>query len=107
MEYTCTGRLKEIRVPMVLIYGEKDSGFHKYSRILKNNLQHCTLHFIKNAKHQLPTKWAHPMNKLVRQWIQEQQFLKKPRPTSPPMHQDIRTLGFEPASSQEEQFQQE
>jgi pimeloyl-ACP methyl ester carboxylesterase len=105
MDYKCTHRLKEIRVPMLLIYGEKDSGFHKYSTILKNHLPYCTLHFIKNAKHQLPTKWAHPMNKLVRQWIEKQQFLKKPR--SAHMYQDISTLGVEPTSIQEEQFQQE
>jgi pimeloyl-ACP methyl ester carboxylesterase len=74
MTYNCTQSLKYIHIPMLLLYGEKDSGFHKYAKILKTHLPNSSLHFIKNAKHQLPTKWPGPMNELICQWIKEQQF---------------------------------
>ncbi|MCZ8517747.1 alpha/beta hydrolase [Paenibacillus filicis] len=105
MNYNCTQILKYIRVPMLLLYGEKDSGFHKYAKILKKHLPYSTLYFINNAKHQLPTKWAGPTNGLIRQWIEEQQFVKKLLPTN--RNQDIPIFAFEPASVQEEQFRQE
>jgi pimeloyl-ACP methyl ester carboxylesterase len=104
MTYNCTQSLKYIRVPMLLLYGEKDSGFHKYAKILKNHLPFSTLYFIKNAKHQLPTKWSGPMNELIRQWIEGQQFVKKLPSTY--MYQDIPVLASEPASNHDEQFQQ-
>jgi pimeloyl-ACP methyl ester carboxylesterase len=75
MTYNCTKRLKEIKAPMLLLYGEKDTGFFKYAKILKDQLLNSTFYFIKNAKHQLPTRWAGSMNAQVRQWIESQQFV--------------------------------
>lgn len=102
MTYNCTQRLKDIRVPMLLLYGEKDPGFHKYAKILKNQLPYSTQHFIKKAKHQLPTKWAGQTNGLVRQWIEEQQFENNLHSTH--MNHKIPVLAFEQAFIHEEQF---
>lgn len=62
LTYSCTQRLKEIPLPTLLLYGKKDSGFHKYAKMLHRQLPNSTLHFIPKAKHQLPTKWAGPTN---------------------------------------------
>jgi pimeloyl-ACP methyl ester carboxylesterase len=105
MTYNCTNRLKEIKAPMLLLYGEKDTGFFKYAKILKDQLPDSTLYFIKNAKHQLPTKWARSMNAQVRQWIESQQLLNKT--SAPQMIQDIPFHAFEPTPSHEQQFHQE
>lgn len=71
LDYNCTRRLKEIRMPALLLYGEQDSGFYKYAKILNRHLPGSALHFIPKAKHQLPTKWAAATNRLIRQWVED------------------------------------
>jgi hypothetical protein len=90
---------------MLLLYGEKDTGFFKYAKILKDQLPDSTLYFIKNAKHQLPTKWAGSMNMQIRQWIESQQLVIKTR--DPQMIRDIPFHAIEPTPTHEKQFHQE
>lgn len=72
LSFNRTDRLHEIQAPILLIYGLKDTRFHRYARLLQSRLTNSTLHFIKNAPHQLPTKHAAEVNRLLRDWIADQ-----------------------------------
>jgi pimeloyl-ACP methyl ester carboxylesterase len=69
LRFNCTKRLGEIHSPVQLVYGQKDKRFHKYARMLLRNLQHSTLQFIPNAKHQLPLKNAAELSEMIRMWL--------------------------------------
>src|SRR5690606_8807120 len=56
LQYDGTDRLYKISHPTLLIYGEKDKGFHRYARKLKRNIPHFTMQMLMGEKHQLPTK---------------------------------------------------
>lgn len=71
-EYNCTSRLRAIKAPILLIYGQKDPSFFRYARILQNGLPHCTLHMIPGVKHQIPVKAPGEMNRVIRAWVEEQ-----------------------------------
>jgi pimeloyl-ACP methyl ester carboxylesterase len=67
--YNCTAQLGNIHQPVLLVYGEKDTLFHPYAKLLKERLPKCELVFIKNTKHQIPTKAADELNELIEQFI--------------------------------------
>ncbi|MBD0383422.1 alpha/beta fold hydrolase [Paenibacillus sedimenti] len=69
LNYNCTNRLSSIQHPMLLIYGQKDRSFVQYANLLHQNLPHSSLYFVKDAKHQIPTKNPGKMNDLIRLWI--------------------------------------
>lgn len=104
LTYNCTARLKEIQAPMLLLYGEKDRSFRRYAAILQKGLVNSTLRFIPNGKHQLPTKWAGPTNRLIREWIEAQPFMKKTYP-APKRQEPVHPM-FEPEAEHEEPFRQ-
>ncbi|TVY07498.1 alpha/beta fold hydrolase [Paenibacillus cremeus] len=71
LKYSCTKRLKEIKAPVLILYGEKDTRpFHNYAEILHANLIHSTLHKIEGTGHQIPTKASLVMNELLRLWVE-------------------------------------
>ena len=55
---------------MLLIYGQKDVGFHPYAQILHKGLPHSSLFFIKDAKHPIPIQNATRMNDLIHLWVE-------------------------------------
>lgn len=67
--YNCTEQLGNIEHPVLLVYGEKDKGFHPYARLLQERLPKSELIFIKNTKHQVPTKAAGKLNELIQHFI--------------------------------------
>jgi pimeloyl-ACP methyl ester carboxylesterase len=69
LAYSCTDRLSDIQVPILLLYGQKDTRFHRYAKVLQSRLPDSTLHFIRNAPHQIPTKHAADLNGLLRLWL--------------------------------------
>lgn len=70
LRYSCTSRLPMIQQPVLLIYGQKDTGFHPYAQILHKGLPQSSLFFIKNAKHPVPIQNATRMNDLIDLWMQ-------------------------------------
>lgn len=70
LQYNCTGRLGEIRQPILLLYGEEDISFHPYAKLLHEHLPLNELVLIPQTKHQLPTKAAGTVNHLIEQFIQ-------------------------------------
>lgn len=69
LKYNCTEQLDRIGHPVLLVYGEKDYGFHRYGRLLQANLKQCELEFIPGVKHQIPTKAADELNQRIRAFI--------------------------------------
>ncbi|GAB7054275.1 MULTISPECIES: alpha/beta fold hydrolase [Paenibacillus] len=72
-KYNCTKRLKEVRAPILLLFGQKDKRFKRYVRILHRQLPVSSLYMLENARHQLPTKEAQRMNDIIRTWVARQQ----------------------------------
>lgn len=70
--YNCTTQLDNISHPVLLLYGEKDKQFHRYADLISKRLPNQELVFVKNAKHQLPTKWAVEINHLIKEFINKQ-----------------------------------
>lgn len=71
--YSCVAKLEHIQLPQLLIYGLKDKGFFRYATLLQRSLPQSELYFIKQTKHQIPTKAAANMNELIKQWVAKQQ----------------------------------
>ncbi|MEV2687328.1 alpha/beta hydrolase [Paenibacillus larvae] len=65
----CTSRLQEIRLPVLLIYGEKDRHFHPYAKILYDRLPNSELVFISKANHRIPTKVPVLLNELIEKFV--------------------------------------
>jgi pimeloyl-ACP methyl ester carboxylesterase len=68
--YRCTERLQEIRVPVLLVYGQQDKPMHAYGRLLAEHLPHARLALIPGVKHQVVTRGAGPFNERCREFVQ-------------------------------------
>lgn len=71
LRYNCTSRLPDIKHPVLLVYGSKDEPFHRYAKLLHENLPCNELRFLKKVTHQLPAKAAFPLNELIGQFMQK------------------------------------
>jgi pimeloyl-ACP methyl ester carboxylesterase len=70
LEYNCTSRLKNIELPILLVYGKKDKSFHRYANLLSDQLPCSVVKFLSKEKHQIPTKAAGKLNKLIQEFVQ-------------------------------------
>lgn len=66
-QYNCTGKLTEISLPVLLVYGNKDTSFHQYAKLLHEKLPNNELKFIQE-NHRIPTKSAPELNERMRQF---------------------------------------
>ncbi|WP_282943674.1 alpha/beta hydrolase [Paenibacillus sp. RC67] len=80
--YNCTGKLHRIHKPVLLIYGEKDTGFHRYAHLIQRRIPHCTYHLIAGAQHQIPTKNPREMAELIRLWMEDPALTPLSAPTA-------------------------
>lgn len=69
LKYNCTGQLSEIKHPVLLVYGEKDKGFHSYGHLLHRLLPRNEYVYIRNVKHQIPSKAANAFHDIITQFI--------------------------------------
>ncbi|MUG46859.1 alpha/beta fold hydrolase [Paenibacillus woosongensis] len=67
--YNCTAQLGQIPHPVLLVYGEKDKHFYRYARLLQQQLPNNELVFIPQVSHQIPTKEAGSLNRLIQQFL--------------------------------------
>ncbi|MGN1401607.1 MAG: alpha/beta fold hydrolase [Bacillus sp. (in: firmicutes)] len=65
-----TNQLSAINVPVLLVYGTKDQFFHKYAHILHKKLPFNELVLLDKEKHQIPTKAATKLNRIINTFIQ-------------------------------------
>lgn len=69
LQYNCTAQLENIYSPILLVYGKKDTSFHKYANILQKKLPNHVLKLI-NENHRIPTKAAYQLNELIKDFCQ-------------------------------------
>lgn len=69
LTYNCTNQLEKIKTPALLVYGLKDQGFFRYAQLLYEKLPHNELKWIRDVKHQIPTKAAVELNGLIKQFV--------------------------------------
>jgi pimeloyl-ACP methyl ester carboxylesterase len=73
--YSAVSRLPDIKQPVLLVCGERDSLGKKDMRTLQEGLPDESSVFIPGEKHFLPTYAADPIGDLMRGWIGEQEGL--------------------------------
>lgn len=69
LNYNCTSQLRHIRLPVLLVYGEKDKQFYGYAKMLHQRLPNSELVMIKNVDHRIPTKVPATLNELIKQFL--------------------------------------
>jgi pimeloyl-ACP methyl ester carboxylesterase len=69
LHYNCTDRLERIKVPVLLLYGEKDKAFHRYAHLLYEKLPVNECILIGDIKHQLPTNAAVLVNNFIKEFV--------------------------------------
>jgi pimeloyl-ACP methyl ester carboxylesterase len=69
--YRCTDQLKQIKSPILLVFGSKDKAFYRYAKILHNKLPHNTFRMIQAADHRIPIKKPEDLHSLIKRWIVE------------------------------------
>ncbi|TYS64693.1 alpha/beta hydrolase [Bacillus infantis] len=63
LHYSCTDRLKELKAPLLLMYGSRDFA-NQHIRSYKKHID-CQSAVIKKVAHQLPTKKWHAFNQVI------------------------------------------
>ena len=71
LDYNSSNQLEKINIPISLIYGEKDKPFFRYAQQLYSKLPQNEITFVEGIKHQLPTKAAGELNKVIYQFIEK------------------------------------
>jgi pimeloyl-ACP methyl ester carboxylesterase len=71
LHYNCTNQLRNISLPVFLVYGKKDKQFHSYAKLLHDQLPNNELIFIENVDHRVPTKTPNELNKLISQFVKK------------------------------------
>lgn len=71
LRYDCAHRLREISVPVLLMYGGREFYIHRYWRSFYGKVKNLDVVFINKATHELPTKCAAECNAIVTKFIQE------------------------------------
>ncbi|HHT7239925.1 TPA: alpha/beta fold hydrolase [Bacillus cereus] len=69
LQYNCTSQLRNIHLPVLLVYGKKDKLFFDHAKLLHGKLPCNELEFIDNVKHQIPTKAAKGLNEMIKQFV--------------------------------------
>ncbi len=70
LNYNISDQLENITMPISLIYGGKDKTFHRYAQQLHTKLPQNEITFVEGIKHQVPTKAASELNKVIYQFIE-------------------------------------
>lgn len=74
LQFNRTSDLPSIKTPCLLIFGEKNKSFHRYVKKLQDGLPDYQMHWVKGAKHQIPTKNAAEMNATITQWLTKLEY---------------------------------
>jgi pimeloyl-ACP methyl ester carboxylesterase len=68
-QYTSTDRLKQIQVPMLLIYGKLDTVSPSYTLMFYPEIKDLDVVFVEGVAHQVPTKKPKQCNAIIDSWI--------------------------------------
>jgi len=70
LNFSCMNRLSLIKCPLLLIYGTKSDSINRHVQYYKKYVS-CQTAFIKNASHQLPTKYGPMVNQIITGFVQQ------------------------------------
>jgi pimeloyl-ACP methyl ester carboxylesterase len=77
LNYSVTSRLKDIRQPVLLLCGERDTEFKGYMEALQRGLPNESSAYIPGVKHTLPIYGAGSVGELIRGWLIAQREQEK------------------------------
>jgi len=69
LRYSAADRLKDIKQPVLLLYGEKDRVFQPAARDLRQGLGNVSAAWIPRVRHTLPIHSAGPAGEAIRGWL--------------------------------------
>lgn len=72
--YVSTDRLKQIKAPVLLIYGKRDIVARPYVRTFFKELKDLDIALVDGVAHQVPTKKAEQCNAIIDGWIKRKQI---------------------------------
>ncbi|WP_088104429.1 alpha/beta fold hydrolase [Halalkalibacter urbisdiaboli] len=70
LEYTCTERLPQLDVPLLLIYGSRDFYIHFYQYQYAKRVKNLEIVHVSKSTHQVPTKFPDEFNMILKSWIE-------------------------------------
>lgn len=73
--YNCTNLLEKIDLPILLVFGEKDTPFHAYANLLHQRISNNELVYVSGVDHRIPSKKARQLNSFISQFIKKNQAL--------------------------------
>lgn len=68
MEYDCLHKLSQLHTPLLLLYGKKADVVNQHVRLYEP-VKNKKVHFINKAGHQLPTRHADEVNRIIHQFV--------------------------------------
>lgn len=74
MEYNATDRLKELRVPMLLLYGKQDFINQSYMVHFLQEVKDVEIVQVSGVAHQIPTKRSDECNAIIHSWMKRKQL---------------------------------
>jgi pimeloyl-ACP methyl ester carboxylesterase len=74
LNYSVASSLKDIRQPVLLLCGERDTEFKGYMEVLQRGLPNESCAFIPAVKHTLPIYGARAIGELIKGWVNAQQL---------------------------------
>lgn len=70
LHYKSTDRLHQLNVPLLLVYGANDNYVQHYQKIFLEKVKSdIDIVYISKAKHQIPTKYSHEVNKVISNFV--------------------------------------
>jgi pimeloyl-ACP methyl ester carboxylesterase len=69
LHYHCTQQLRNINLAVLLVYGKKDKHFHRYAKILQQNIPSNQIVYLEKVNHRIPSKAKEVLNQLIRSFI--------------------------------------
>jgi pimeloyl-ACP methyl ester carboxylesterase len=70
LQYSAADRLRHVKQPVLLLYGEKDRVFLPSAKDLQQGLPNVSAAWIPGVRHTLPVHSAGTVGKLIRGWIE-------------------------------------
>ncbi|MED1601608.1 alpha/beta hydrolase [Alkalihalophilus marmarensis] len=74
-EYQSIGRLNQLTVPLLLIYGSRDLIMHNYMYDYLKRAHDVEVVYVQGVAHQVPTKRQDECNQAIREWLLRRQIL--------------------------------
>ncbi|WP_058307199.1 alpha/beta fold hydrolase [Gracilibacillus massiliensis] len=76
LDFSIENTLHLIKVPLLLIYGANDKYVHDYQYYFRDQLSEVDVAYVHRSKHQVPTKYFHECNAIIKEWTTRKGLLE-------------------------------